>query len=102
MSKSKKRDIGTSRRSRIESDHAPGYKPGDPTRMHLRLRRTPGSDTVRAYDASGNPVRYHGEIHLGGGKGWSAWHQRKAIEKKLKPSQPVDQWEPRKRKMKNF
>lgn len=89
MSKSKKRDIGTSRRSRIESDHAPGHKPGDFTRMHLRLRRTPGSDTVRAYDASGNPVRYYGEVHLGGGK-------------KLKASQPVDQWEPRKRKMKDL
>jgi hypothetical protein len=91
MSKSKKRDIGTSRRSRIESDHAPGHKPGDPERMHLRLRKTPGSNTVRAYDAAGNPVRYHGEVHLGGGKG-----------KKLKASQPVDQWEPRKGKMKNF
>ena len=94
MSKSKKRDIGTSRRSRIESDHAPGYKPGGSKgtgakRLHLRLRRTPGSDTVRAYDAAGNPVRYYGEVHLGGGE-------------KLKASQPVDQWEPRKRKMKDL
>ena len=89
MSKSKKRDISTSRRSRIKPDHAPGHKPGDAERFHVRLRRNPSSNTVTAYDASGNPIRYYGEVHLGSGE-------------KLKVSQPTKQWKPRKRKMKDF